>query len=119
MIAYFAKHPTAANLLMLIMLAAGALSVGKLRRETLPDALPVEVEVTVRFPGATAREVEESIVDRLENELESIQFLKEMRGVAMLNFGRVTLKMSSRPLSGAGSRPRYRSSPRSASAPGA
>ena len=37
MISYFARHPTAANLLMLILLVAGAFSLSKLRRETLPD----------------------------------------------------------------------------------
>lgn len=94
MIRFFASHPTAANLLMLILLAAGVLSLRGIRRETFPDALPIEVEVSVAFPGATAREVEKSIVDRLENELESVQFIKEMRGVAMMNIGRVTLKMT-------------------------
>jgi HAE1 family hydrophobic/amphiphilic exporter-1 len=96
MIAFFAKHPTAANLLMLIMLAAGTLSLSGLRRETMPDAMPVEVEVSVVYPGATAREVEESIIDRLENALEGVQFIKEMRGVAMLNVGSVKLKMTDR-----------------------
>lgn len=94
MIAFFAKHPTAANLLMLIMIAAGWLSLGRLRRETFPDAQPVEVEVAIAYPGATAKEVEESIVDRLETELEGVQFVKEMRGVAMMNVGRVTLEMT-------------------------
>ena len=51
MITYFVKHPTAANLLMIVMLAIGLLSLGGLRRETLPDASPVEVKVTVAFPG--------------------------------------------------------------------
>ena len=53
MIDFFAKHPTAANLLMVIMLAAGLMSLGSLRRETFPDSLPTEVQVTVVFPGAT------------------------------------------------------------------
>ena len=94
MISFFAKHPTAANLLMISMLAIGLLSLGRLRRETFPDAAPVEVEIAVFFPGATSQEVEETIVDRLESSLEGVQHLKEMRGVAMMNVGRVTLKMN-------------------------
>lgn len=94
MIAFFARHPTAANLLMLIMVSAGVLSLGRLRRETMPDALPVEVEVSVVFPGATAEEVEESILDRLEAALEGVQHVKQMTGEAMLNVGRVTLEMT-------------------------
>ena len=94
MIAFFAKHPTAANLLMLIMVAAGVLSLGGIRRETLPDAMPVEVEVSVLYPGAATEEIEQSIVQRLEEELEGVQFVKEMRGIAAANLGSVTLEMT-------------------------
>ncbi|MEM9701610.1 MAG: efflux RND transporter permease subunit, partial [Planctomycetota bacterium] len=57
MIRFFARHPTAANLLMLAMVAAGLLSVGGLRRETFPDFQPAEVEIRVAYPGATAEDV--------------------------------------------------------------
>jgi multidrug efflux pump subunit AcrB len=96
MIAFFARHPTAANLLMLIMLVAGMLSLRSLQRETLPDATPVEVEVRVMYPGATATEVEEAIVQRLEDQLDSVRDLKEIRGVAMQSMGSVTLRMLDR-----------------------
>lgn len=94
MIAFFAKHPTAANLLMISMVAAGILSLGGIRRETFPDAMPVEVEVSVLYPGASTEEIEQSIVQRLEEELESVQFIKEMRGIAATNRGTVTLEMT-------------------------
>lgn len=94
MIEYFARHPTSANLLMLIMLAAGLLSIGRIRRETFPDALPVEVQVSVLLPGATPEEVDESIVSRLEEELDSVQFLKEMRSESLSNLGSTTLEMA-------------------------
>ena len=94
MIQFFARHPTAANLLMIMMIAAGLLSLGGIRRETFPDALPVEVEVSVFYPGAATEEIEQSIVQRLEEELEGVQFVKEMRGVAASNRGSVTLEMT-------------------------
>ncbi len=93
MIRFFAHHPTAANLLMVIMLAAGLLSLGGLQKETLPDASPVEVEVRVVFPGATSEEVEETIVQKLEDALDGTLDLKELRGVAMQSLGTVTLEM--------------------------
>ena len=93
MISFFAKHPTAANLLMILMIAAGILSLGRLQRETLPDSAPVEVEVRVVFPGATSEEVEETILQRLEDALDGVQYLKEMRGVAQQSMGAVTLRM--------------------------
>ncbi|MEL7265781.1 MAG: efflux RND transporter permease subunit [Planctomycetota bacterium] len=83
MINFFARHPTAANLLMIVMLAIGLLSLGSLRRETFPDALPTEVEVSVLYPGATPEEVDASIVQRLDEALEGIQHLKEIRSVSL------------------------------------
>ncbi len=93
MIEFFARHPTAANLLMILMVAAGLFSLGGLRRETFPDAAPTEVEVSVLYPGATPEDVDESIIQRLEEELEGVQYLKEMRSVAQPNRGVVTLEM--------------------------
>ena len=79
---------------MIMMIAAGLLSLGGIRRETFPDALPVEVEISVLYPGAATEEIEQSIVQRLEEELEGVQFVKEMRGVATSNRGTVTLEMT-------------------------
>ena len=79
---------------MVVMLAVGVLSIGGLRRETFPDAAPVEVEVSVRYPGATPEEVNEAIVQRLEEALESIQHLKESRSVSLGNVGTTTLRMT-------------------------
>lgn len=94
MIEFFTRHPTAANLLMVLMLAAGLFSLGSLRRETFPDSLPVEVQVSVPFPGATPEEVDEAIISRLEEELESVQYLKEMRSESLNNIGLTTLEMA-------------------------
>jgi multidrug efflux pump subunit AcrB len=92
-ISFFAKHPTAANLLMIVMAAAGLLSVGGLRRETFPDAAPTEVEIGMIYPGATPEDVDEAIIERLEEELEGVQYLKEMRSTAQSNRGTVVLEM--------------------------
>jgi len=67
MIRYFASHPTAANLLMLIFIVMGLQAFPTLRRETLPDFTAREVEVRVEYPGATAEEVEEAICQRVED----------------------------------------------------
>ena len=69
MIRYFAKHPTAANLLMVAILLIGGLSLPKLQRDTFPITDPTQVEVRVNFPGATALDVEEAICLRVEEAL--------------------------------------------------
>ena len=49
----FAQHKVAANLLMLIMLLAGAVSLIKLNTQFLPNFEPDFITVRVAWPGAT------------------------------------------------------------------
>ena len=81
---------------MIVFLAAGLLSVGNLRRETFPDFRPTEVEIRVAHPGATADEVEESICQRLEDALDGVRFVEELRSDARQGLGIVTVEMQSR-----------------------
>lgn len=94
MINYFARHPTAANLLMLVFLAIGLLSIRSLRRETFPDYSPTEVEVRVLYPGATAEEVEEAICRRIEDALDGVRFVEELRADARDGVGIVVAEMA-------------------------
>lgn len=85
MIRYFAKHPTAANLLMVGILLIGALALPKLQRDTFPPTPPTEVEVRVKYPGGTALDVEEAICLRVEEALGVIPDKKELRCEAREN----------------------------------
>ena len=90
---YFASHPTAANLLMIILILLGLFTVADLRRETLPDFTPTECEIIVNYPGATAEEVENAICRRIEDSLDSVNDVIEIRSEALENRGRVVVKM--------------------------
>ena len=96
MIAYFARHPTAANLMMLACLIAGALSMGRLRRATFPDFEPVRIQVSYPFPGATPAEVEETICERVENAIDSVQDVREIRSDARDGVAVFTVEMAER-----------------------
>ncbi len=93
MISFFAKHPTAANLLMIAFLALGLLSLPSLRRETFPDFRTREVEIRVPYPGATPDEVEEAICQRIEDAIDNVRFVEETRCDARQNVGVVTVEM--------------------------
>ena len=54
MIRWFAGHPTAANLLLVLFVAAGVIAIPSLKRETFPDFRPVEAEIVVLYRGASA-----------------------------------------------------------------
>ena len=57
MIRYFAAHPTAANLLMVLFVVLGIIALPDIRRETLPDFSVPEVEIRIIYPDAAARDV--------------------------------------------------------------
>jgi len=79
LIRLFAGHPTAANLLMIGILALGLSAASDLERETFPDLPLTDVQVQVAYPGATANEVEDGICRRIEDAVDGINDIGELR----------------------------------------
>jgi HAE1 family hydrophobic/amphiphilic exporter-1 len=90
---FFTGHPTAANLLMVTLIFLGLLILKDVKRETFPDFTPSEVEIVVIYPGANAEEVEEAICQRIENALESVGDILEVRSEARENQARIIVEM--------------------------
>ena len=78
MIEYFARHPTAANLVMIALIAAGVFAAPFLQRETFPRVEPNRVEIQVLNPGTRAEDVEEAICQRIEDALDGIDNVSEI-----------------------------------------
>ena len=93
MISFFAKHPTAANLLMLIFLIMGLMSLSSLRRETFPRFESNYVQVQVAYPGASAEDVEEAICQRVEDAIDGLSYVEEVRSEARESLGIVRIEM--------------------------
>ena len=93
MIRYFAAHPTAANILMFVILLLGFAAVPSLDKETFPEIKLYKVQITVNYPGASAAEVEEGICNRLEDSTDGISFLEERSCQARDNVGIMVLDM--------------------------
>ena len=79
MIRFFAGHPTAANLLMALFMIVGLFSLPRILRETMPDFAPSEVEIRILYPGATAEEVEETVAQRVEDAIDDVNYVREIR----------------------------------------
>jgi hydrophobic/amphiphilic exporter-1 (mainly G- bacteria), HAE1 family len=84
-IRYFAAHPTAANLLMLMLLVLGVAAAPGIVRSTFPPLPMRHVEIQVPFPGAAAERVEDAICRRLEDALERVDDIDELRCEAKEN----------------------------------
>lgn len=93
MIRWFAEHPTAANLLLVLVFAAGAMAAPMLKRETFPDFRPVEAEISVAYRGATAEEVEDTLCRRIWDAVESVENLDELTCTAQGSIARAIATM--------------------------
>lgn len=93
MIRWFAAHPTAANLLLVLLLAAGLFAAPTLKRETFPDYRPVEVSVEVVYRGASAADVEDAVCRRLHEAVKGVELLDEFICVAQDNLASATATM--------------------------
>jgi multidrug efflux pump subunit AcrB len=65
----FVRHRNAANLLMVIMLVMGAVSLSRLNTQFFPDFGIDMVSINVVWPGASADDVEANIVTAIEPEV--------------------------------------------------
>ena len=65
-IALFAAHPTAANLVLALMLVCGLFAIGKINRQFFPDFGIDFVTVSMTWPGASAEDVDNNIVQAIE-----------------------------------------------------
>ena len=78
MIALFARHPTAANLLLAAMLVLGLLSLSRMNKQFFPNYGIDAVVVSVAWPGAGAEDVDNTIVQALDPE---VRFLDRVKRV--------------------------------------
>lgn len=93
MIKWFAEHPTAANLSMMAIILLGAITLPDLQRETFPAIDNDKVSIKAIYPGATAAEVEDAVCRRIEDALESIADLDEIRCESREGLGSATAVM--------------------------
>ncbi len=93
LISFMCTHPTASNLLMMLFLALGAISIFDLKRETYPDYSIDAVQITVAYPGATADEVETSVCKRIEDAIDSVSNITEVKSTAVENRATVVVEM--------------------------
>lgn len=88
-IAYMARNGLAANVAMLFLLIGGLRAAFDLVQEVVPDTSLDRVQIVVAYPGASPQEVEESIVRRIEEQIQGVEGLDRVvasasAGVAVL-----------------------------------
>ena len=69
LIRWFIDNSVAANMMMFFIIIAGMITIPQIRMEVFPDINVDVVTVSVLYPGASPKDVEESICIRIEEKL--------------------------------------------------
>lgn len=77
--AWALRHRSLIGFLMVLLLAAGAMSYMQLGRAEDPDFTFKVMIVRTNWPGATAREVEQQVTDKIEKKLQETPYLDNVR----------------------------------------
>jgi multidrug efflux pump subunit AcrB len=93
LIGWFLGNHVAANILMLLFIIGGIISITSMRTETFPQIDPRLITVSVPYPGATPYEVAEGITDRVEDALIGIEGVKRITGTASEGHGTIRVEL--------------------------
>ena len=92
LIGIFTKHPVAANLLMVLMLASGAWGINKLNTQFFPTFALDFVTVRVTWSGASPEDIEEAITIPLEQSLKNVEGLRTLTSTSVEGASSVVLE---------------------------
>ncbi|MEZ5777365.1 MAG: efflux RND transporter permease subunit [Paracoccaceae bacterium] len=89
-LSYFTRHPTAANLVLVICIAAGLAALPRMRAQYFPDVVLEEIGVSVAWQGAGAEDIDRGIIELIEPGIAAVDGVSEVtsnarEGLASMN----------------------------------
>jgi multidrug efflux pump subunit AcrB len=92
-IGWFVHNGVAANLLMIVVIAGGLLTVGSIKKEVFPEIDANLISISVPYPGAAPEEVEEGICVPIEEEIQGVEGIKKLTSSSVEGSGTVTVEV--------------------------
>ncbi len=89
-----ARHPVAANLLMLFIIISGITSALTIKQEVFPEIELQVIEMRVTYRGAAPDEIEEAIVQRIEEQIQGIEGIDRLTAYAVEGVGVVRAELA-------------------------
>ena len=93
LIAFFANNPVAANLMMVFIIVMGLVSYNTIQRQMFPNIEINWINIQATYPGAAPREIEESILIKIEEAIKDITEVKQSISRSFRNGGRISLRI--------------------------
>lgn len=94
LVAYSVRNPIVGNLLMVLLLLLGVISLNNMLREAFPEVTLDIIQTRVVFPGASPKEVEDGIVVPIEEAVQGVAGIDQVDSVASENMGSVVVTLS-------------------------
>ena len=91
LIGWFAQNHVAANLMMALVICLGLYAIASVKKESFPPFEFDRISVSVPYPGAGPEEVEEGIVIKIEEALNSVEGIRKITSRSREGMGRVDL----------------------------
>lgn len=91
-ITWFASNPVVANILMISILGAGIFTALNVRKEGFPAFAAESVTITVPIRGGTPENVERGVSIRIEESLESVTGIEEIRSESTDTLATITVE---------------------------
>ena len=92
-IPWMAGNSVAANLLMIVLLVGGLVMGSAIKQEVFPDHEIGAVKVSVSYPGASPEEVERGIILAIEEAVQGLDGIDELKSTASEGRGTVTIEV--------------------------
>lgn len=89
---WFIHNPVAANLIMMLILAAGLLSLFNLRTEGLPKVAGQTLAIRTALPNATSAQVDELVTQVIEQQITSVMGIKRITSTSMPGVSYMTIR---------------------------
>ncbi|MEL6609095.1 MAG: efflux RND transporter permease subunit [Pseudomonadota bacterium] len=91
-LSYFTRHRTLANLLLVLMVAAGVAAFPNMRAQFFPDVVVDDVTVSVGWQGAGAEDVDRAIVQVVEPAVQAVEGVLESSASSSEGSARISLE---------------------------
>jgi multidrug efflux pump subunit AcrB len=91
LLSLFIKYPFYSNTIIAIIILAGSVSLLSLKKSFFPEIPSRNIIVTVAYPGASPKEMEEGITIRVEEALRGIVGIKEINSTSSENFANIKI----------------------------
>lgn len=91
LLSYFARHATAANLLLVLILSLGLAAIPNLRAQYFPDVVTQDIVVTTVWNGAGPEDVDRGIVQLMEPALRAVEGVDQVTAISREGHAAITM----------------------------